>query len=445
MSIASHVNHSHEAIGVGYNGLTQKVYWSAIKDGHEGILTCRIDGSAKEYVLKDNTLAMIEDISVDYLGQNIYFTESQHKFIGVVGIESSKEYAVLFKNLDKPRGIVVYPEKALLFYTDWGSSPAVVRANMNGSGQTRIVTTDLEWPNGIAVDIAHDRIYWSDAHLNTLESSKMDGSDRRIVVAAVAKHPFSLAVFEDTLYWSDWQSREIQSCNKYNGKNLTTLVKEAKVIPYGIFIHHPLLEPFNSNPCANNWCSHICLLAPFGNYECKCPENLILAKDQLKCISPPATPAPRSIGSIDPSRASADKARTSTSSTTTSSTPKPINPRILLPFNNKDEEEEEVRRQQPVATTGKTTTTTATTSPPLPSTARTSSTPAAVPPEKKNSAVYDKDWVEKTPIDDSGSDEEGLIVGLVVLFILVLLIVLAIFYFIKRRYVREFTLYKWML
>ena len=409
------------------------MYWSAIKDGHEGIMSSRIDGTGQEYLLQDDSLSMIEDISVDYLGQNIYFTESKKRFIGVVGIRS-KGYAYLFEEkVDKPRAIVVYPEKALLFYTDWGESPAVVRAHMDGSERESIVVTNLKWPNGITVDIAHDRIYWSDAMFNTLESSKMDGSDRRTVVETIAKHPFSLAVFEDTLYWSDWQSREIQSCNKYTGKNLTTLVKEAKVVPYGLFIYHPLLEPFSSNPCANNFCSHLCLLAPRGNYACYCPGNMTLGRDRLTCEaqlppSPPPPPPPRTGGkdaedSIDP------RAITNGVTRLSSTTPKPQNPRIFPLDNSGDEARTfaEEGRRPPVTTEKQTPTPTPRTSSVIPPIRSSSEVP------ENSAAVYDKDWAKKTPIDESGSDVEGLIVGLIVLFAIVLLIAVAIFYFIRRR------------
>ena len=33
-------------------------------------------------------------------------------------------------------------------------------------------------------------------------------------------HPFALTLFEDTLYWTDWNTHSILACNKYTGEGL---------------------------------------------------------------------------------------------------------------------------------------------------------------------------------------------------------------------------------
>ena len=102
------------------------------------------------------------------------------------------------------------------------------------------------------MDEVLDRIYWFDAKKDTVESIHVDGTGRMVILDMVAKHPFSMAVFEDLLYWSDWEMQEIVSCNKFNGKNFKTLVKEAGIHPMGIIISHPLLSysvPPSSCPC----------------------------------------------------------------------------------------------------------------------------------------------------------------------------------------------------
>ena len=57
------------------------------------------------------------------------------------------------------------------------------------------------------------------------------------------KHPYSIAVFEDTLYWSDWQGHDIQACNKFTGKNHRVVVREKskKKFIYGIHVYHPAM------------------------------------------------------------------------------------------------------------------------------------------------------------------------------------------------------------
>lgn len=62
-------------------------------------------------------------------------------------------------------------------------------------------------------------------------------------------HPFSIAVFEDTIYWSDYGLRDIQSCHKFTGRNHKVVVKSARIQTYGIQIAHELLQPPYWSPC----------------------------------------------------------------------------------------------------------------------------------------------------------------------------------------------------
>lgn len=42
---------------------------------------------------------------------------------------------------------------------------------------------------------------------------------RETVVEGTLTHPFALTLFDETLYWTDWQTRSIHACNKHTGNN----------------------------------------------------------------------------------------------------------------------------------------------------------------------------------------------------------------------------------
>ena len=55
---------------------------------------------------------------------------------------------------------------------------------MNGKERKLLVSTRLGQPTGITIDFyMGDRIYWSDAKENIIESMKPDGTDRVVVFA----------------------------------------------------------------------------------------------------------------------------------------------------------------------------------------------------------------------------------------------------------------------
>lgn len=72
---------------------------------------------------------------------------------------------------------------SFMYWTDWGENPIIARSGMDGSSPQQFVTHDIHWPNGIHIDYHGKRIYWVDAKMQTIESIKLDASDRRVSVS----------------------------------------------------------------------------------------------------------------------------------------------------------------------------------------------------------------------------------------------------------------------
>jgi len=85
-----------------------------------------------------------------------------------------------------------------------------MRASMDGSSSIAIVSEDIKWPNALAVDHGRNRLYWTDAYHDKIETSSLTGSDRQLVNMDNVDHPFSMEVFGDFIFWSDWNLKKIQ-------------------------------------------------------------------------------------------------------------------------------------------------------------------------------------------------------------------------------------------
>lgn len=70
-----------------------------------------------------------------------------------------------------------------MYWTDWGASPKIERAGMDASGRQIIISSNLTWPNGLAIDYGSQRLYWADAGMKTIEFAGLDGSKRKVRVA----------------------------------------------------------------------------------------------------------------------------------------------------------------------------------------------------------------------------------------------------------------------
>ena len=98
-----------------------------------------------------------------------------------------------------------YVSHRWLYWSDWGESALIERASMDGRGKNAIVSSGLVWPNGLAIDVHSQSLYWADAMLDKIEAANTDGSNRHVLTTLGIFHPFSLTVLQSQLYWTDWE------------------------------------------------------------------------------------------------------------------------------------------------------------------------------------------------------------------------------------------------
>ncbi|KAG8302476.1 hypothetical protein J6590_031548 [Homalodisca vitripennis] len=98
-----------QVTGVAYDG--QHVYWTNVYHGEEAILRSLEDGSEQEVIISAG-LGTPEDLALDYITKNIYFTDSKYKHLGVCSNDGTLCTVLHNVDIDKPRGICLSPVEA---------------------------------------------------------------------------------------------------------------------------------------------------------------------------------------------------------------------------------------------------------------------------------------------------------------------------------------------
>ena len=104
-----------------------------------------------------------------------------------------------------------------MYWTDWGASPKIEEANMDGTARTSLVSSGLKWVNSLSLDFKNNLLYWCDGYLEKIERVDLQGNNRMLILNLSSVndsyHPFGLALYEDALFWTDWIT---QSVHRYN-------------------------------------------------------------------------------------------------------------------------------------------------------------------------------------------------------------------------------------
>ncbi|BFY99131.1 hypothetical protein BsWGS_02172 [Bradybaena similaris] len=102
----------------------------------------------------------------------------------------------------------------MLFWTDV-ESEKVYSANMTSGHVKVIIEDDIRMPGGLAVDWVHNNLYLSDANLDTIQVTKLNGSCRKTLLHKDLDEPRALIVDPSSgwMYWTDWgREPRIEKC-----------------------------------------------------------------------------------------------------------------------------------------------------------------------------------------------------------------------------------------
>ncbi|CAH3029645.1 unnamed protein product, partial [Porites evermanni] len=286
------VSNLSRAVALDVHVKQKTIYWSDIN--RHVIQRMDLETGETDNIITDD-LGVVDGLAVEWESNLIFWTDYSKHRVEVASLDGSRRKVLFTEEVEYPRGIALYPKKGLMFWTDWGSTPKIERATLAGTNRTLLInlTSSVQnWPNAIILDYLEDRIYWIDAWVDAIDSADLDGNNRRSISSPVHPsrdmHPFDFTVYDDVLYWSDWNTDSIERLNWTTAAYLGGFGILTSDRVFGLALLHSSRQPDSAGNLLckvnNGGCSHLCLLTPDG-YQCACPDGLPLQPDEKKCLT----------------------------------------------------------------------------------------------------------------------------------------------------------------
>ncbi|XP_055528067.1 prolow-density lipoprotein receptor-related protein 1 [Wyeomyia smithii] len=289
MTILAH--NLSNAVALDFDWETKCYYWSDVTSVVSSIKRMCLSSNKTE-VLHKSTLKNPDGLAIDWLARNLYWCDKGLDTIEISKLDGRYRKVLINKNLQEPRAIVLDPFRKHMYWTDWGDQPYIGKAGMDGTNQTMLIKNHLGWPNALTISFETNELFWGDAREDFIAVSDLEGQNRKVILyrdthpAMNLHHIFAIAVWEDRIYWTDWETKSIEYCHKYRGDQCGTVIKTIHR-PMDLRVYHPYRQKKPSvDPCELAGCSTLCLLSPAApGYKCACPDNFVLGVDNKTCIA----------------------------------------------------------------------------------------------------------------------------------------------------------------
>ena len=220
-----------------------KLYWT---DVDRGILRANLDDSGAELLVAMGIYDP-RGIAVDGSGGAIYAvdaypSEAKPNEIRRFNLDGSGGEVLALLGMRGALAIALDVAGGKIYWTapnrdDPKEEAKIQRANLDGTGVEDLLTVadGLVSPQGIAVDSAAQRLYWTDQGAAKVQSANLDGSDVRDLVTADdgLVNPQGIAVGAGRIYWTDRRTDKIGRAN-LDGSGVRDLVTAGLANPQSL-------------------------------------------------------------------------------------------------------------------------------------------------------------------------------------------------------------------
>uniref|UniRef100_A0A8C4T8K1 EGF-like domain-containing protein n=1 Tax=Erpetoichthys calabaricus TaxID=27687 RepID=A0A8C4T8K1_ERPCA len=225
-------------VALDFDHYEQRLYWIDVGEGK--IERMFFNGTGRETII-DHNVPLPEGLAIDWVGRKMYWTDAT---IGAIHV-SELDGRFRRKLISNCVGLVPFScVFRWLYWTDWGQKAFIGRAGMDGQDRSAIITTKIEWPYGLTIDYTTDKIFFTDSILATNHSAyaNMDGSNRHIAISGGIPYCYALTLFEDMVYWTDWNTKTVETAHKYTGAGRLSMMNITHK-PNDIHVYHPYRQP----------------------------------------------------------------------------------------------------------------------------------------------------------------------------------------------------------
>lgn len=223
--------------------------------------------------LYEGTSKKVNGIAIDWKTDVVYWTDAAYDVILAVSLFSpNMAVAIVETQLDEPYGIVTYPQKGYLFWTDVDrNDPRLMRSTLGGRHITKLRRFRDSRAMSLFIDTGEDRLYWvsvsKTSSLQGVSSCDINGNDMRHLQIAVTNNYFDIGIFEDQLMYI-----EHGEVNVYQ-KTRSSRGPRSKSIgsPLTMSVIDKNRQEDLSNPCLLSRCPGVCTYTE----DCFCSELLV--------------------------------------------------------------------------------------------------------------------------------------------------------------------------
>lgn len=197
----THISEVGSATSLDFHADQDLIVWADDRRGT--ITTIGRDGTNRRVIAKD--VKGIQGIAVDWVANNLYWTNSQAKVIELCRLNDSEHFVVLADGVEEPGAIAVNPSAGHIYWVDTGSSGVrIEQATLDGANRSILVNASLQYPVDLVVDIGGDCLYWVDRAAKTLERVDLSGARWTVLLdSSTLQDPVAVFVYNKHLFWVD--------------------------------------------------------------------------------------------------------------------------------------------------------------------------------------------------------------------------------------------------